>query len=77
MATMTTRDALARDLLAESANYRSCMLQLAHNSFAMATLDQYDFRKIRRSPPPKKVKQEAKPAVAPQPGIFKASGTYL
>ena len=36
----------------------------------MATLDQYDFRKIRRSPPPNKVKQEAKPAVRPQPGIF-------
>ena len=30
----------------------------------MATLDQYDFRKIRRSPPPKDVtKQEIKPTV--------------
>ena len=76
MATMTTRDALARDLLAESANYNISIVRASTcPQFAMATLDQYDFRKIRRSPPPKKVKQEAKPAVASQPGIFKASGT--
>lgn len=35
----------------------------------MATLDQYDFRKIRRSPPPKDVnKQEIKPTVVVPPG---------
>ena len=69
---MTTKDALARDRFAESANYldRACFNLLTPVFLPIATLDHYDFRKIRRSPPPKKVKQEAKPAVRPQPGIY-------